>query len=126
MVTHFYYFYEYSIVEFSQPEDAQKAITQLSDTDLKGRPVFIREVSLKINTPGLDRSLISLFLSTSRIVKMKQDTVHLQVVETSVVEQEEVVEDLVAVVDLEVMVVVVSVLLPQLLLLQVPNCTSAT
>ncbi|PWN35972.1 uncharacterized protein FA14DRAFT_122073 [Meira miltonrushii] len=31
------------IVEFSHPEDAQKAITQLSDTDLKGRPVFIRE-----------------------------------------------------------------------------------
>lgn len=48
MVSHLpFTFHEYSIVEFSQPEDAQKAITQLSDTDLKGRPVFIREVSIR-------------------------------------------------------------------------------
>ena len=54
-------FYEYSIVEFSQPEDAQKAITTLSDTDLKGRPVFIREVSMKKDIAQHDNSLISIF-----------------------------------------------------------------
>ena len=33
------------VVEFSQPEEAQRAIRELSDTPLLGRPVFIREVS---------------------------------------------------------------------------------
>ena len=33
-----------SVVEFSQPEEAQKAIRDLSDQQLLGRPVFIREV----------------------------------------------------------------------------------
>ena len=36
-----------SIVEYSSPDEAQKAITQLSDTPLLGRTVFIREVSMK-------------------------------------------------------------------------------
>jgi len=35
----------FSVVEFSQPEEAQKAIRDLSDQQLLGRPVFIREVS---------------------------------------------------------------------------------
>lgn len=37
--------HNHSIVEYSQPEEARKAIEQLSDTPLMGRPVFIREVS---------------------------------------------------------------------------------
>lgn len=36
---------EHSIVEFTTPEEAQRAIKELSDTPLLGRPVFIREVS---------------------------------------------------------------------------------
>lgn len=32
------------IVEYSTPEEAQRAIKELSDTPLLGRPVFIREV----------------------------------------------------------------------------------
>lgn len=35
----------FSIVEFSAPDEAQKAIKELSDTPLLGRTVFIREVS---------------------------------------------------------------------------------
>lgn len=34
-----------SIVEFASPEDAQRAIRELSEQPLLGRPVFIREVS---------------------------------------------------------------------------------
>lgn len=33
------------IVEYSSPDEAQKAIKELSDTPLLGRSVFIREVS---------------------------------------------------------------------------------
>ncbi len=33
-----------SIVEFSSQEDAQRAIKELSEVTLLGRPVFIREV----------------------------------------------------------------------------------
>ena len=114
----------YSIVEFSQPEDAQKAITTLSDTDLKGRPVFIREVSIRKDIAQHDISLISIFLNTSRIAKMKQDMVHLQVVETFAVVLEGVVEALVAAEDLEEVMVVMALPLHQLLL-QVLNCTLA-
>ena len=32
------------IVEFASPEDAQRAVRELSETPLLGRPVFIREV----------------------------------------------------------------------------------
>ena len=55
---------------------------------------------------------------------MKQDMVHLQAVEISVVVQEEVVEALVAVEDLEEVMVVMALPLHQLLL-QVLNCTLA-
>jgi RNA recognition motif-containing protein len=34
-----------SIVEYSSQEEAQRAIKELSDTPLLGRPVFVREVS---------------------------------------------------------------------------------
>ena len=34
-----------SIVEFASSEDAQRAIRELSEQPLLGRPVFIREVS---------------------------------------------------------------------------------
>jgi hypothetical protein len=34
-----------SIVEFASPEDAQRAVRELSEVPLLGRPVFIREVS---------------------------------------------------------------------------------
>ena len=34
----------YSIVEFASSEDAQRAIRELSEQLLLGRPVFIREV----------------------------------------------------------------------------------
>jgi RNA recognition motif-containing protein len=34
-----------SIVEFASPEDAQRAVRELSEQALLGRPVFIREVS---------------------------------------------------------------------------------
>ena len=33
-----------SIVEFASPEDAQRAVRELSEVPLLGRPVFIREV----------------------------------------------------------------------------------
>jgi RNA recognition motif-containing protein len=33
-----------SIVEFASPEDAQRAVRELSEQPLLGRPVFIREV----------------------------------------------------------------------------------
>lgn len=36
----------YSVVEFSSPDEAQKAIKDLSDQTLLGRPLFIREVRL--------------------------------------------------------------------------------
>lgn len=32
------------VVEFAAPDEAQKAIKELNDTPLMGRPVFIREV----------------------------------------------------------------------------------
>jgi RNA recognition motif-containing protein len=35
---------EISIVEFASQEDAQRAVRELSETPLLGRPVFIREV----------------------------------------------------------------------------------
>lgn len=35
----------HSIVEFSTPDEAQRAIKELSDTPLMGRQVFVREVS---------------------------------------------------------------------------------
>lgn len=35
-----------SIVEFASPEDAQRAIRELSEVAMLGRPVFIREVRL--------------------------------------------------------------------------------
>lgn len=34
------------VVEFSKPEEAQRAIRELSDQQLLGRPIFIREVRL--------------------------------------------------------------------------------
>ncbi len=34
------------VVEFSQPEEAQKAIRELTDQTLLGRPIFVREVSM--------------------------------------------------------------------------------
>lgn len=61
-----------SIVEFSQPEDAQKAITQLSDTPLLGRPVFIREVSIRIDRDTSTGS-ITYALPSVRIAKMRPD-----------------------------------------------------
>jgi RNA recognition motif-containing protein len=36
----------HSIVEFASPEDAQRAIRELSEVAMLGRPVFIREVRL--------------------------------------------------------------------------------
>jgi RNA recognition motif-containing protein len=36
---------EISIVEFASQEDSQRAVRELSETPLLGRPVFIREVS---------------------------------------------------------------------------------
>ena len=33
------------IVEYSNPEDAQRAIAELNDTELEGRKIFVREVS---------------------------------------------------------------------------------
>lgn len=36
----------YSIVEFASQEDAQRAIRELSESPLLGRPIFIREVSI--------------------------------------------------------------------------------
>lgn len=41
----------YSIVEYSTPEEAQRAIQTLSDKPLDGRPVFVREVR------GIDRTV---------------------------------------------------------------------
>lgn len=35
-----------SVVEFSQPEEAQRAVRELNDQQLLGRPLFIREVRL--------------------------------------------------------------------------------
>lgn len=37
-----------SIVEFASSEDAQRAIRELSEVALLGRPVFIREVSCQV------------------------------------------------------------------------------
>ena len=37
-----------SIVEFASQEDAQRAVRELSETPLLGRPVFIREVHYNI------------------------------------------------------------------------------
>ena len=46
-----------SVVEFSQPEEAQKAIRDLSDQQLLGRPVFIREVCVQISPRQFSYSL---------------------------------------------------------------------
>lgn len=49
-ILHYYLVIWYSvcnrIVEFASPEDAQRAIRELSEQALLGRPVFIREVTL--------------------------------------------------------------------------------
>lgn len=39
----------HSIVEYSSPEEAQKAISQLTNKELEGRQVFVREVSSYYN-----------------------------------------------------------------------------
>jgi len=66
-----------SIVEYSSPDEAQKAIKELSDTPLLGRPVFIREVS--DTTPQyFELSAFPDYLSYPlRIVKAKHAMVHL-------------------------------------------------
>ena len=46
-----------SVVEFSQPEEAQKAIRDLSDQQLLGRPVFIREVRFPSLCTSISSSL---------------------------------------------------------------------
>lgn len=40
----FYSYSLYSIVEFASHEDAMRAVKELSESPLLGRPVFIREV----------------------------------------------------------------------------------
>jgi RNA recognition motif-containing protein len=58
------------VVEFSSGEAAQKAITELSDRPLLGRPVFIREVAhQEIQLDGDHNQLISK-LFVNRIVKL--------------------------------------------------------
>lgn len=42
-------FHVFSIVEFGSQEDAQRAIRELSEVPLLGRPVFIREVRIIIS-----------------------------------------------------------------------------
>lgn len=42
-----------SIVEYGSPEEAQRAIKELSDTPLMGRPVFIREVGNRWFPPSI-------------------------------------------------------------------------
>jgi RNA recognition motif-containing protein len=39
-----------SIVEFASQEDAQRAVRELSEVPLLGRPVFIREVSSRVGS----------------------------------------------------------------------------
>jgi hypothetical protein len=64
------------IVEFASPEDAQRAVRELSEVALLGRPVFIREVS--------DWVLQELLLnSTARIEKTSHDSVPLPFQEKS-------------------------------------------
>ena len=46
-----------SIVEFSSQEDAQRAVRELSEQPLLGRPVFIREVVPHSCIPSLNGSL---------------------------------------------------------------------
>jgi hypothetical protein len=63
----------FSIVEFASQEDSQRAIRELSEQPLLGRPVFIREV----------RIVLLLFCSVilnmrHRIVKTKHDSEPLQ------------------------------------------------
>lgn len=58
----------YSIVEFANQEDAQRAIRELSEQLLLGRPVFIREVG---NTHSTEACLIRNF----RIASMSRASV---------------------------------------------------
>jgi len=43
-----------SIVEFASQEDSQRAVRELSETPLLGRPVFIREVGNNITFQDVD------------------------------------------------------------------------
>lgn len=57
-----------SIVEFASPEDAQRAIRELSEQPLLGRPVFIREVScLRLDLVVV----VYIYIVIVRIVKVK-------------------------------------------------------
>jgi hypothetical protein len=55
-----------SIVEFASQEDSQRAIRELSEQTLLGRPVFIREVSTSA------RNAIPLLIPLTRIGRMSR------------------------------------------------------
>lgn len=61
-----------SVVEYSNPEDAQRAIAELNDKTLMGRPLFIREVS----TAATLKQALSADLApfAFRIARMKPDS----------------------------------------------------
>ena len=59
------------IVEFNSPQDAQKAINVLSETELKGRLIFVREDREERGGGGDDRL-------QSRQVQMPQMNMHRQ------------------------------------------------
>ena len=58
-----------SVVEFAEPEEAQKAIRELSDKTLLGRPLFIREVG-----SSLHFSSLLLTASRNRTERTMRDT----------------------------------------------------
>lgn len=62
----------HSIVEFASQEDSQRAIRELSEQPLLGRPVFIREVR------KIFRSGLSLSHKFGRIVRMIHGSVQPQ------------------------------------------------
>src|SRR3954471_8159871 len=47
----------HSIVEFASQEDAQRAIRELSEVTLLGRPVFIREAGFIVRSSACDNDI---------------------------------------------------------------------
>lgn len=61
-----------SIVEFSTREEALRAITELNERQLMGRPVYLREVSLNLSG-DISRMHLHFVVSFHRIAKMMPD-----------------------------------------------------
>lgn len=66
--------HQLSVVEFATRDDAQKAIRDLNDTTLMGRPLFIREVRHRFLFPFKRSPVLTYYSFNNRTVKRKPVT----------------------------------------------------